>query len=532
MRTACFLLLILFFASDAAARPSVAVTFAPPAQLRGETQAEGGQWLALFFGDQATGTIEVEAAGAEGQNRSIMTVDGSEEPFVAYQRTPVEMQPSDVVIPPEFRLAYATRFASLVIEADEIRVQAVGNTELHSQPTGVPIGEFVPNEVYATNPYWDWHVARDGPNVVQKGGAHDEQALSFEADGLRRLSWYGADVACSFSKCPDGGGVTVHRRQPTLSGSHALIEHSYIEASLLQGSAVGVANGAYVVLAGPIMEFSFDGELRLPLASFDDCETCMPLENQTLHATGQLHLTNASVSQDGRLQAEFDGQLQSARLDETIIDAASLFNPRVAVGASAVGVAILLLKWLITPLLTKKTPEVAFKHSRRRQLHDYIVAHPGIHFRGLIRATKIPSGSARHHLSQLLHSGILVERRVGSKLRLFAANVNNPDAQWQLTALDLESDLKNLHDWIQSHPGQTQTSILEAFQQMHAWSRSTTQARLARLLRIGLVSVRHMGRYKVYSAAQQSTTDLSSQPPPQLKAPQTPHLLPGSPARN
>lgn len=57
----------------------------------------------------------------------------------------------------------------------------------------------------------------------------------------------------------------------------------------------------------------------------------------------------------------------------------------------------------------------------RKQILAYLKAHPGVHFRELLRALDMGSGALQYHLSVLERAGMIVPQRAGMYLRYFAA---------------------------------------------------------------------------------------------------------------
>lgn len=134
----------------------------------------------------------------------------------------------------------------------------------------------------------------------------------------------------------------------------------------------------------------------------------------------------------------------------------------------------------------------ALDHPRRRALYGYVAAHPGGAIREATRATGIPNGTAIHHLGRLLRDRILVCRRHGHSHRLFPASQATAEDQL-MTIVLREPQVSAVYEWVKAHPQTSQKTILDAMAALHAMPRSTTQHRLARLLRHGLVAARPVG---------------------------------------
>lgn len=143
-------------------------------------------------------------------------------------------------------------------------------------------------------------------------------------------------------------------------------------------------------------------------------------------------------------------------------------------------------------------------HPRRRLLWKLVRKDPGVNFRGLVRRAKLAPATARHHLSVLVSSQLLVERSHGCTVRFF-----DPDAMdeaWAEAVLRRDPALAELHDWLKANPRSPQRTVVEAMR-ARGWARSSTQHRLARLVAGGAATIFVQGRYKLYGAA-------AAEPPP------------------
>lgn len=159
---------------------------------------------------------------------------------------------------------------------------------------------------------------------------------------------------------------------------------------------------------------------------------------------------------------------------------------------------LLLAKMVAVSLFTRMTADRALEHPNRRKLFEQIVRDPGINFRGLVRASGIAAGTARHHLTILVRAGLVTEQGLGSTRRFFAGS---PSGDWEHKVLLREPGLRQLYDWVAANQGATQLRVLDAMAGA-GWSRSTTQHRLQRLGKSGALQVRWQGRYKRYWAGQ------------------------------
>jgi len=144
------------------------------------------------------------------------------------------------------------------------------------------------------------------------------------------------------------------------------------------------------------------------------------------------------------------------------------------------------------------TPEA---EARRLRILDEVAKQPGVSFRGLVRATGMPSGCLRHHVYMLKKQGRLYEvgtqeHRSGQDRRSFFLPTAKGRVERELL-LYQAPQLRTVRDWVAQHPRSPQRAVLDAMQ-AHGWPRSTSQHRLTRLVDAGLVKARREGRYWRY----------------------------------
>jgi predicted transcriptional regulator len=133
-------------------------------------------------------------------------------------------------------------------------------------------------------------------------------------------------------------------------------------------------------------------------------------------------------------------------------------------------------------------------HARRRLLHACVKANPGIGLRELARTTGIPPTSVAHHLTILKRHGLITEGRSGRCCFFLDASMEIQKAR--AAAMQRDTALREVLDWLAAHPEAPQIDILTAMEDL-GWSRSTTQYRLRRLAGAGLVSASgHTGRIR------------------------------------
>ncbi|MHB1262216.1 MAG: winged helix-turn-helix transcriptional regulator [Thermoplasmatota archaeon] len=153
-------------------------------------------------------------------------------------------------------------------------------------------------------------------------------------------------------------------------------------------------------------------------------------------------------------------------------------------------------------------------HPRRLNLLAFVQGNPGASFREIARRTGIAPGTARHHLTVLVRSGLILERSQGNTQRFFAGDAQHEDS-WNTVALLRDSALACLLGWLAANPGAPQRQVIEAMQG-NGWSRSTTQHRLKRLAIGGAASVKMQGRLRLYSANPAPSTSSCRQAAPPL----------------
>ena len=124
---------------------------------------------------------------------------------------------------------------------------------------------------------------------------------------------------------------------------------------------------------------------------------------------------------------------------------------------------------------------------------------PGLSLRAIGRATGLHIGVVRGHVHRLTKQRRIAQRRHGARILAYP-RPSAPKDDRRAVAADQELRLeeqRRLLAFIAGRPALTQTDILEATAQW-GWARSTTQHRLGRLIKAGLVKSRRRGREKLY----------------------------------
>lgn len=127
---------------------------------------------------------------------------------------------------------------------------------------------------------------------------------------------------------------------------------------------------------------------------------------------------------------------------------------------------------------------------------DAIRSHPGVCFRELTRITQLAFGTVRHHLNILHRHGRIRELKQGNSNVIFEAHAV-ADSRWPAIALLREARRRQLFEFISSNAFARQRDILRAFARQ-GWKRTTTQNRLRRLEKEGLIGSVRQGKAKVY----------------------------------
>lgn len=321
------------------------------------------------------------------------------------------------------------------------------------------------------------------------------EAFHLDANHLQTAEWHNLQASCSTFACP----ASTYRQDNVVNGpmwnvstgmnGFAHLEFMGENAFYVQGSP------RLLLIGGEHIDLFVNGSLRLPKTA--GTTSCMPCTNDgaTLAIAGSVVFSNLHASAGNRLEGTFGGEVTTARLDEVGIDPAQLMSTiSVAAATVAAATVIVLMKTLLSALFTRLSGEEALEHPNRKRLMEYITKDPGINFRGLVRASGIAAGTARHHLTIMVRAGVVTEQGFGATRRFFAGAAGG---NWEHKVLMREPGLRQVYDWVATNPGATQMQVLDAMAGA-GWSRSTTQHRLLRLSESGALQVRWQGRYKRY----------------------------------
>lgn len=139
------------------------------------------------------------------------------------------------------------------------------------------------------------------------------------------------------------------------------------------------------------------------------------------------------------------------------------------------------------------------EHPSREAIVAWISCHPGTTFRRTCSATGRAQGTVAFHLRNLKKRRLIVEVPYRGRRLFFPKGYAVPSPE--VAALLQEPVLWSVRDWVAAHPGAAQYDVLDHFGQL-GWSRSTTQHRLERLVKAGLVSKKARGRFLLYFVPQ------------------------------
>jgi DNA-binding transcriptional ArsR family regulator len=321
------------------------------------------------------------------------------------------------------------------------------------------------------------------------------QSVQFLSTSVRSFTWTGGDISCEgASPCPNF--TKIQEQNINSNGHFSEIVHFEIE---MPNVVEVIATQANLHARGEDLSISGEMAARLPRSSGDDCLTIGCDGEQTLRLDGFFHISSIKRIDDRTLQGTIHGDVATLILDETPIDPSLLWTVKAATTAGAMAVAIAILAKLgVFGLFTRISGDEALEHPRRKIIYGYITSHPGATFREIVRNTKIPAGTTRHHLNVMRRSSLVVEKPHKATLRFFE-NHGKFDASWDTVVMLREAPLNELHAWLTEHPSSPQKDIIAAME-AKGHSRGTTQHRLIRLVDARLVTFRPQGRLKLYEA--------------------------------
>jgi DNA-binding transcriptional ArsR family regulator len=489
--------------------------FQPPAQAAFAMDATSVEWVLFLFHETASDMALQWPSTSSGWNLTLQRARVNYLGTKGVESTLLELEDERGYGPLNASLGFASNdWGSLYVQGNGIRLHvenalaqlkgSAGGACAHDLLTA---GEFMsqPARAAAFCPKTDQAVT-----VIRPTAGNASLSFQVESTQVDVAEWHNSQIKCeSRQSCPERG----ERRQDWTSTGAASIGNevrtyerltsSQAAAARLQGSGSAVA-----IFAGSgRLDLAVDGWLRLPHASGDlACDGCH-LDGETLQASGTIRLTAVRMTQDGDLAASLDGEFTDVRVDEASISPGLLLATSFGAVAVAASAGLLLLVKALGGF-TRVLPQEARSHPRRRAIQEYLIAKPGAGFRELMRGTGSSSASLRRHLEILKQTGHIVEQKHGRSRRFMPVGIHFE--QRNSTILLREQTLAELHSLVERNPWLAQSEIMDLAARDLAHSRSTTQHRLGRLLKGGLLTVRRTGRYRLYAVAGSHPTNLVS----------------------
>ncbi len=512
-------ILIACFFPSAAAGTAIDVEFASGASVAGPLSQWNATWVVLVFDPNQTATVSADLPEGFNSREQVHFQVGAKA-YVSPRLGPplpwTEGVSSDE--PQEFRWWPRDGWSALFVEADQIQLDLIdGHVVLLGAGNGcaTPWLRESHNARRLLPP--DTCAAGAEPVVVARQLDANDGGLgvAIQGQGRLRMVIHNFDNACGGEACPGGGSRTVETVETPTTSYARLRAYEYVEVTGAAADVIMSAEPTAIVFGGGVMDAMIDGQVRLPQASGALCaETpgCVVDPDQTLRAWGNLSFVGVGVGslETGRLGAALGGDIQQLAVDEAFVTASA---PQVVVAAVGIAAALALAAKFAIGLLTTRQAQSPLAHPNRRKLYDYILANPGGTFRELVRATGIPTGTARHHLGVLRQASLIQQHGHKATLRYFE-NHGRFDDSWNTVVMLREGELATLHAWLVEHPGSKQREVLDAAASQWGWSRSTTQHRLGRLATEGLVGIKSQGRMKLYTAAKRAPLPLRGQGSP------------------
>lgn len=490
-------------APSAGAATSLEVNFAAPAQATPSLQVTHPSWVLVLFANDTNleGAMEWPT-GAQGTNVTRENVRAMYLQDQGVERTVAELPGEQTFAP----LAMSVQrgmggWSSLYIEGDDVGLQAdATSAQLRVSRAGeCALGFLHSREVWPQPARAGSLCHGDDQAVVILRPAAGNASMPFSIEGkaVQVAEWHNLHTSCDAAPCPEEGVRRTDWTNVSSSGFAREIR-AYERLASDHGGPLAFGGTASVILAGSgKLDLFVDGSLRLPSASdIESCPACVALDDRTLQVQGNIVLDDLHMEPNGTLTASLGGDIQAARIDESAIDAALLVGASVTAGAAVAVVGILLLVKLLIGF-TRLEPDRVVDHPRRRAILDYIRDRPGAGFREVMRATKTSSSILRRHLELLKLTGKIIEERHGRSRRFLPKGVR--DATPMEAILLREEPLARVYALVERNPWLSQGDIMDLAARELAYSRSTTQHRLGRLLRGGLLQVRRQGKFLLHA---------------------------------
>ncbi len=142
----------------------------------------------------------------------------------------------------------------------------------------------------------------------------------------------------------------------------------------------------------------------------------------------------------------------------------------------------------------------AAAEARRDVIESTVEKAPGLSFRQVVAATRIPAGTVRHHLNVLAREGRVWYTRLGGRLAHFAGTrPQSPVALREAVATSFDQTDARIYLAVRDEGPLVQKDILERFTDEPV---STIQHRVKRLVRFGILTEQWRGRYREYNVGE------------------------------
>ncbi len=494
MKRALALAALLALAAPAQALEAE-VEFTLPAQMNGVVHATGAQALSLRAEPSALDQLFLESesviwttATGAGFLSTNGIVGGGWAPTEQETTTPKEH--ADVRLEAQPSMEYGIQ---VLLEEGSCLMQGDGQLKVPGQ-TGAGRSDPIP-EPYHRDPY------------IRPTGPPEDIELAFLQDGaqtwtiqgdfqLELFGWKGTlDHA--------GGTEPMENGHRTYQSSEAADTYAYDRDIFLvhQGTLTVHADHAWSAFTAPVVDVALNGTLALPLVKTPDSLQDDVDASGTWTYRGQASMLALRPGEkNGQAAAHANVEGDGLNIDGRAFLAG---NMATSIASTMTGAMILTLVAIkaqsagLFALLTRLPPEKALENENRKKLYAYIKERPGATFREVLRGTGVPAGTARHHLTVLARSQVIVERSHRATLRFFE-NHGRFDEDWESVVFLREPELRQVHEWLAAQDEPIQKDLLAHAERAWGWSRSTTQHRLHRLVEGGLVEVQPQGRRKVY----------------------------------
>ncbi len=142
----------------------------------------------------------------------------------------------------------------------------------------------------------------------------------------------------------------------------------------------------------------------------------------------------------------------------------------------------------------------AAAEARREMIEDTLRRSPGLSFRQVCSATRIPVGTARHHLNVLVRRQRIWYTQLGSRLAHFAGQKpTSPVARREAIAATFDKVDAGIYLAVRDEGPLMQKDILDRLEEE---PKATVQHRVKRLVRFGILAERPQGRCRFYEVAE------------------------------